>query len=70
MFVLFGSGIDKGGEKQMKKSIPMPVNLGDLVLLGQMGYEIPYADGLPMHIDKPGRMKRALELFKGKIKSR
>lgn len=54
----------------MKKSIPMPVNLGDLVLLGQMGYEIPYADGLPMHIDKPGRMKRALELFKGKIKSR
>lgn len=54
----------------MRKSIPNPVNLGDLVLLGQMGYEIPYAAGRPMYIDKPGRMKRALERFKGKRKGR
>ena len=52
-----------------KKYPPIPETLGDLVLLGQMGYEIPYADGRPMYMDKPSKLKRALELFKSKVKS-
>ena len=47
---------------------PIPETLGDLVLLGQMGYEIPYGDGKPMYLDKPNKLKRALEAIKSKRK--
>lgn len=53
----------------MKRYPPIPETLGDLVLLGQMGYEIPYGDGRPLYIDKPSKIKRALESVKSKIKS-
>lgn len=48
-----------------RKPMPMPQTLNDLVLLGQMGYEIPFGDGVPISI----RKRNALEKLKDKIKS-
>ena len=56
------------GGNQMKRSMPLPVTVGDCLLVSQMGYEVEVNDGAVTSITKTGSFSERLKSWISKAK--
>lgn len=52
----------------MKRSMPLPVTVGDCLLVSQMGYEVEVNDGAVTSITKTGSFSERLKSWISKAK--